>query len=106
MNVESCINTVEMLRRLALNVHGVIDAVDDENCNDIIELLQDNELKINGLASIASLSNQRAERAEKVLYDLRELGYPHNFQHEASWVVDYLYKLTPIITRAFELKRQ
>lgn len=36
---ESCINTIQTLRRLALNVHGVIDIVDDNNCNKLIELL-------------------------------------------------------------------
>ncbi|MBE5969744.1 MAG: hypothetical protein E7242_05870 [Lachnospiraceae bacterium] len=36
---KSCINTIETLRRLALNIHGVIDVVDDKNCNKLIELL-------------------------------------------------------------------
>ena len=36
---QSCINTIKMLRRLALNIHGVIDVVDDANCNKLIELL-------------------------------------------------------------------
>ena len=38
--VDSCIKTVEMLRRLALNIHGVIDVVDDENCKKIISALK------------------------------------------------------------------
>lgn len=36
--------------------------------------------------------------------ELLELGYPHNFQHEAPWVVDYLYSLTEIIKKAFKAK--
>lgn len=36
---QSCINTINTLRRLALNIHGVIDVVDNENCNKLIELL-------------------------------------------------------------------
>lgn len=36
---KSCVNTIETLRRLALNIHGVIDVVDNENCNKLIALL-------------------------------------------------------------------
>ena len=43
MNNESCIQTIELLRRLALNIHGVIDVIDDRNCNDIINLLKEQE---------------------------------------------------------------
>lgn len=37
---QSCIHTINKLRRLALNVHGVIDVVDDKNCNELIRLLE------------------------------------------------------------------
>lgn len=43
---KSCINTIQMLRRLALNLHGVIDVVDDDNCNKIIALLEGEEYDI------------------------------------------------------------
>ena len=36
---QSCINTINLLRNLALNIHGVIDVVDNDNCNKLIELL-------------------------------------------------------------------
>lgn len=36
---QSCIHTINTLRTLALNIHGVIDVVDDANCNKLIELL-------------------------------------------------------------------
>lgn len=36
---QSCINTINLLRRLAFNVHGVIDAIDNENCDKLIALL-------------------------------------------------------------------
>jgi len=36
---QSCIHTIQTLRRLALNIHGVIDVVDDKNCNELIRLL-------------------------------------------------------------------
>lgn len=37
----SCINTIELLKRMAFNVHGVMDAVDIENCDKIIKMLND-----------------------------------------------------------------
>lgn len=41
---------------------------------------------------------------EELINELLDLGYPHNFQHEAPWVVDYLYALTEIIKKAFKVK--
>jgi hypothetical protein len=41
---------------------------------------------------------------EEIINELLGLGYPHNFQHEAPWVVDYLYSLTEIIKKAFKAK--
>jgi len=43
MNRESCIQTIELLKQLALNIHGVIDVIDDRNCNDIINLLKEHK---------------------------------------------------------------
>lgn len=39
--IESCIQTIELLRRLAFNVHGVMDVIDAQNCDKIIELLKE-----------------------------------------------------------------
>ena len=36
---QSCIGTINLLRNLALNIHGVIDVVDNANCDKLIELL-------------------------------------------------------------------
>ena len=43
MNNKSCIQTVSLLRELALNIHGVIDVIDDRNCKDIIAMLENQE---------------------------------------------------------------
>ena len=37
---KSCIHTIELLRRLAFNVHGVMDVIDAENCDKIIKMLE------------------------------------------------------------------
>ena len=38
--VKSCIGTIEMLQRLAYNIHGVMDVVDADNCKNIIKALE------------------------------------------------------------------
>ena len=37
---KSCICTIEMLRRLAYNIHGVMDVIDADNCEKIIKSLE------------------------------------------------------------------
>lgn len=36
---KSCIGTIELLRRLAYNIHGVMDVIDADNCKKIIKAL-------------------------------------------------------------------
>lgn len=42
---KSCINTINMLRRLALNIHGYIDVVDNANCDKLIGILEGENVK-------------------------------------------------------------
>ena len=42
----------------------------------------------------------------EIVKRLVKLGYPHNFQHEAPWVVDYCNKISKIISEAFEIKER
>lgn len=37
--VKSCIGTIDLLRRLAYNIHGVMDVIDANNCEKIIVCL-------------------------------------------------------------------
>lgn len=37
---KSCISTIEMLQRLAYNIHGVMDVIDADNCKKIIKALE------------------------------------------------------------------
>ena len=39
----SCINTIELLKRMAYNIHGLMDVVDAENCDKIIKMLNDDK---------------------------------------------------------------
>lgn len=44
-------------------------------------------------------------QAWALLNELIELGYPHNFQHEAPHISGYLYGLSALIDKAFKIKR-
>lgn len=37
-----------------------------------------------------------------ILSELLEVGYPHNFQLEPLWIVDYMQRITKVITKAYD----
>ena len=41
-----------------------------------------------------------------VLNDLIELGFPHNFQHEAPHIKSYMYEVAYIVEDAIRIKEQ
>lgn len=47
---------------------------------------------------------QQSINSWHLVLDLIELGFPHNFQHEPSWIVDYMKKITKIINRAYKVR--
>lgn len=46
--VASCILTVKLLRTLAYNIHGFMDIIDEQNCEKIIKLLEEQKEKKDG----------------------------------------------------------
>jgi hypothetical protein len=39
----------------------------------------------------------------EVIQDLRKVGYPHDFQREKPWIVNYMYAITDVIRKAVRL---
>ncbi len=39
----------------------------------------------------------------EVIDDLIKVGYPHNFQREEPWIVNYMYAITNVIKKAVNL---
>ena len=39
----------------------------------------------------------------EVIDDLLKVGYPHNFQREEPWIVNYMYAITDVIKKAVNL---
>lgn len=50
-------------------------------------------------------SLQQSLDAWALLNELLELGYPHNFQHEAPHISNYLFDLSALIDKALKIKR-
>lgn len=47
----------------------------------------------------------QALEAWALLNDLLEIGYPHNFQHEAPHIRSYMFKIAGIVDKAYKIKR-
>ena len=41
---------------------------------------------------------------DKVITALLDVGYPHNFQREEPWIVNYMYAITDVIREAVRLR--
>lgn len=61
----------------------------DESCN-IEEMCHD---------AIVLLKEQN-----EVIDALLKVGYPHNFQREEPWIVNYMYAITDVIKQAVHLR--
>ena len=58
---KSCIGTIEMLQRLAYNIHGVMDVIDADNCKKIIKALEQECILDKIRAEIEQLSLHKAQ---------------------------------------------
>lgn len=41
---------------------------------------------------------------DDVISALLKIGYPHNFQREEPWIVDYMNQITNVIRKAVQLR--
>ena len=46
---------------------------------------------------------ERLKAQSEVIDDLLKVGYPHNFQREEPWIVNYMYAITNVIKKAVNL---
>ena len=86
---KSCIGTIEMLQRLAYNIHGVMDVIDADNCKKIIKALEQEPCNdaISRQAAIDALTKTSGIRGDalKALYDLP----PVTPQPKSEWQHDH-----------------
>lgn len=86
---KSCIRTIELLRRLAFNVHGVMDVIDAQNCDKIISMLSQEPCG----DCISRVDAMRAITDEWV----RTYG-----NHTLEGFTDALYNLSPVTPEQME----
>lgn len=63
---KSCIGTIEMLQRLAYNIHGVMDVIDAENCKKIIKALEQGP----SYNSVNSLDESKLKNPKAKTFDI------------------------------------
>ena len=49
---------------------------------------------------------QQSIDAWALLNELLEIGYPHNFQHEAPHIRDYCFDISALIDKGFKIKKE
>ena len=47
---------------------------------------------------------QLLKAQDDVISALLKIGYPHNFQREEPWIVDYMNQITNVIRKAVQLR--
>lgn len=45
-------------------------------------------------------------KQSEVIDALLKVGYPHNFQREEPWIVNYMYAITEVVRKAVNLKNE
>lgn len=43
------------------------------------------------------------EKQNEVITELRKLGYPHGFEQEEPWIVDYMHLITEVVKKAVKI---
>lgn len=43
------------------------------------------------------------EKQNEVITELRKLGYPHGFEQEKPWIVDYMHLITEVVKKAVKI---
>lgn len=42
----------------------------------------------------------------EIIKELLKVGYPHNFQREEPWIVNYMYAITEVVKKAVHLSNE
>ena len=46
------------------------------------------------------------KKQQEIISDLLKVGYPHNFQREEPWIVNYMYAITAVVKKAVRLRNE
>ena len=45
-------------------------------------------------------------RQKEIIDALLKVGYPHNFQREEPWIVNYMYAITAVVKKAVRIRNE
>lgn len=79
-------------------INTVISWLEGLADDDWADLHSDSEVQ-----NIAKAALTLLEKQNEVIVDLLNVGYPHNFQREEPWIVRYMYEITDVVRKAYEL---
>lgn len=46
------------------------------------------------------------KKQKEIIDALLKVGYPHNFQREEPWIVNYMYAITAVVKKAVRLRNE
>ena len=69
----------------------------DEECAEMIG---------SGSAHLCSDALELLKEQSAIIDALVKVGYPHNFQREAPWIVNYMLNITDVVRKAIDLKNR
>ena len=79
-----------------LECHFIIDMEPCEKCPYYGD--------INCTDTMAKDALELLKAQNEIIDDLIKVGYPHNFQREEPWIVNYMYVITDVIRKAVNFK--
>ena len=62
--------------------------------------------KFNRALDIVLDALERLEKQNEVIQELLKVGYPHNFQREKPWIVNYMYAITEVVKKVVQLESE
>lgn len=89
MNRQEIIHRLESLKDHAVHTPG----------EDLFFMSLDDGIAV---CEAIDLINKQSEAIDALL----KVGYPHNFQREEPWIVNYMYAITAVVKKAVRLRNE
>lgn len=58
------------------------------------------------ISDMAEDALELLKEQDEIIDALLKVGYPHNFQREEPWIVNYMYSITDVVRKAVHLRNE
>ena len=58
------------------------------------------------ISDMAEDALELLKEQDEIIDALLKVGYPHNFQREPPWIVNYMYSITDVVRKAVHLRNE